>query len=338
MTVRAMDVHIALASQDDPALHADAWSHLVGEAPETIRQHRGVLLAHADAFSNEQLVVMASEGGECIAITGAQVIERENGQSVLSVFLPGMFGAPLWQGVLVRAGIERLHPLDAIVSAVVELARQRGIRSLVLPYCPAADTMLASAMARLGFREMLAPPQNSIILEEAHTLDGYLARLGGKDRWEFRRDLRRAADAGARIVAECPVTEATARQAWPLVADLFRRKNSHYVPRDPGLFSAMRQRLGPAALAIDSCLVGDDLVGCLAYHHSGPSTRFTYAGHRVDLPWKIHMALVATFVAREIERGATDIRMGFTNDTHKRRLGAVAQPHVHYVRSLASID
>ncbi|MEO6954527.1 MAG: hypothetical protein ABI321_22205 [Polyangia bacterium] len=320
-------------SNDLPALAPGAWSSLTGESPDTIRQYRGILLAHAEAFENEQLVVTASEGGECVAITGALELHRENSPPILTVFLPAVFGAALWRSLLVRDGVERMRPMPDIVDALVELARQRGLHRLVVPYCPAADTELRSALTNLGFREMPAPPQHGISLTEPHSLERYLARLGGKDRWEFRRDLKRAHEAGARIVSEGPVSEATARQTWPLVADLFQRKGSGYIPRGHGLFSAMREHLAPADLSIDSCLVGDELVGCVAYHHSGASTRFAYAGHRPDLPWKVHMALVATFLAREIERGATDIRMGFTNDAHKRRLGATAQPHVHYLKA-----
>ncbi|MEO9196501.1 MAG: hypothetical protein ABI445_22845 [Polyangia bacterium] len=58
------------------------------------------------------------------------------------------------------------------------------------------------------------------------------------------------------------------------------------------------------------------------------------AGHRTDVEWKAPMTLLAPAVAPERERGATSIDLGYMNDAHTLRLGAVATPRVLYSLSV----
>ena len=114
------------------------------------------------------------------------------------------------------------------------------------------------------------------------------------------------------------------------MAALWDRKDAGFFPGDESLFDAMQRFMRPADLSIDACYLGDELVGVLLYHRAGRTVRYAFACHRIDLEWKVHMALLAPFIAREVERGSTSLQLGFTNDAQKKRLGATAFPHVHY--------
>ncbi|MEO6954530.1 MAG: GNAT family N-acetyltransferase [Polyangia bacterium] len=330
----ALRVEIDRVSPSVAALQPEQWSRLVGDASDVMRQNRGYLLSYASAFSNEQLVASAWNGDELAGIGVAIVMVRPNGERLFTISFSGVFGTRLARSFWVTDEREREPVVAFLLRELVEYARARDFGRAVISYCPVGDTALARTAEELGFRGGTVLDDFAVRLDRPQTFDEFLARQERTERRAFRRDLRRASEAGARIVVEDIARPETLARAWPLVTALWDRKNAGFISTDETLFDAMQRYMLPEDLSLDACYLGDELVGVVLYHRAGTTVRLAYAGHRIDLEWKVYMALLASAVAREVERGSTFLHLGFTNDVQKKRLGATAYPHVHYVARL----
>ena len=325
LTVRVERVDPSLA-----ALRDEHWGRLVGDAPDVVRQNRGLLLAYASAFSNEQVLASAWHGEVLAGIAVGVKDARANGDPFFAVSFSGVFGTKHCRSIWVTDESLRPDVVPALLSALVEHARGRGHGRILITYCASGDVVVERAASALGFARGAPVDDYCLHYDAPHTSEQHLAALEPTERRAFRRDMRRAVEAGARLETEFPATPDTLARAWPLVAELWDRKSSGFVPTGVTLFDALRQHMRPGDLGLYLCYLGDELVGCIFYLRSGSLTRAAYAGHRMDLEWKVHMAMLAPFIAEELEHKATTVHLGFTNDLQKRRLGAAPSPHVHY--------
>ncbi|MEO6954529.1 MAG: GNAT family N-acetyltransferase [Polyangia bacterium] len=253
---------------------------------------------------------------------------------MLKVWFPGLFrreGAPKF---FYADPAEASRVTRELIEAFVEHARSVGASFVALSHCPTSDRVVANVAEALAFRTLAAPDAFIIQLAEPTSFEAYLNRLSQTRRGDFRRDLRRAAKAGAHMIEETVARPETLERSWPLHVALSMRKGNDYRLGGTSLFDAFQRWLKPADLRVEACYSGDEFAGALIMHIAGTEMHAGYICHRPELEWQVYTAIIATAIERAISRGTTAVHLGFGNDYQKTRLGADALPHVSYVLPL----
>lgn len=330
----ARSVRVDRVSADLPALEMAQLARLAGATLDEHRQTRAMVLSFAESYQNEQYVASVWDGDALEGIAAAFVGERPDGSPLLRVWFPAIFRREGASPFFYADPADAARVTRELLEALVEHARSLRAAFVMVPYCPASDHAIAEAAAALAFRTVPAETAYVIQLEEPTSFETYLGRLSQTRRGEFRRDLRRAAKAGARMVDEAVARPETLALAWPLQVALAARKGGVHLPGTTSLFDALQRRLDPGELRAEACFVGDELAGAMVMQISGTVMNPGYMCHRPDLDWQVYMAILASSIERAIARGMTRIHLGFGNDYQKTRLGADALPHVGYVLSL----
>ena len=310
-------IDVAPLTASAPALRESAWSQLDGQSAAWGRQQRAHSIAFAVVAAEKQFVHSVWSNDVLLGLCSSSVMRRATGEEYLTALL-----------FRCAEPSRRREMIRKLVDGCIEHTRALGLSRLVLTRCPARDEDINIATAALGFRTIETPPDFHIKLDAPMSVASYIERLPRADRQAFRRDLRRAAEAGAVLCTELPPTTKSLDAAWQLVAAVRERKHAEFNFEGRSLFTELVKWLVPGDFGIHACYVDDEMVGCVSFERSNAHTNCRYVGHRTDFDWKVYMALLASSVAQEVERGATSIDLGPTNKVQKLRLGAVAVPHV----------
>jgi predicted N-acyltransferase len=314
-----------------PELEAERWAAFAGEDAAARLLTRALVLAHAESIANPMVIASLwnAEQTELRGVAVALVEVHPGDRPVLVSMVPGAHHRAHCPGLWITEGEDAAQVSHALVAALLEHARSAGIRRVVLSLCPPDQPVLAATAAALGGRAFDAPVDHQLVLPAGTTLDAHLARLPRKRATDLRRDLRRAAEVGARIVDDLEVTTATLERLWPLMAQALARKQPRLQLRG-NLFTALASAAPRGSLVASLCLKDETLLGFLLCLRSGATTQFNYLAHVDDPPLHVAAALWAAALEREIARGASLLLLGMTGETLKQRLGATPVAQVHY--------
>jgi predicted N-acyltransferase len=142
-----------------------------------------------------------------------------------------------------------------LVEEAADLARARGLATLLFPYVGAGDCLTRGALRELGFLEFVAGTASA--LKVPASFDEYLARFTSSRRNMVRRDLRKLADAGVRFSIEV-VSQELVERCLPLQEQLTRKYGS--VWEGDGVragFDSMRRHLPESARIVAAELRGE---------------------------------------------------------------------------------
>ncbi|MEU4565173.1 GNAT family N-acetyltransferase [Micromonospora sp. NPDC023956] len=213
---------------------------------------------------------------------------------------------------------------EAVVGALREVAAAAGLRRFGFINVP-TDSPAARALAGAGLTGIDLDTRYWMDLAGMGDWDGYLATLKLKDRGEYRRQLRRADDAGVKIVERAP-TRHEDPESLRIFEELMARVGS------AGYYSAERiaaflQYTQKGARIIEVTLGGDLIAKAVVFIE----TRKIHAwagGYNRDpaLSFSPYYVLMAAIIQLGFRVGVPILEGGRRNPAFKMRFGMVPQP------------
>jgi len=320
VTVRPVDEQAA-------ELEAGVWAQLEVPGSERPSLYRSILLAHAEALENPIYVAAlwkrnGALGGLAIAIQNADAR-----RPALIIGIPNSLRRHHPTGLWVAPGLDGQAVTRGLLVAFREFAHRLGLARLVLGFCPSSwdqeraadDTGLGAMIAQSQYELSFAPGGHA----------AYLSGLGGKSRQDALRDLRACERSGATCTVEASPTDDLLERAWAMQLDTYERHRVATYAWTRNVFVSLHERL-PASQTMVVCRRDGSLLGYILCHRAGAETMAVYSGRVAEAGFPVHMALMASMVKVEAERGANLVLLGPTNEILKRRIGATEVPHVHF--------
>ncbi len=286
------------------AFSDEAWATLGEGDLEAHQQDRAILRAHADALASPMHVLSAWRGDRLLAIVVGVGIEDARMRSrIFIVTAPGVLRGQC-RGVWIAPGPDGADTIRAVLEALPVQLRPHGYARLIVQTCIADDSRFPTTARELGYRAFVGPADYRIDVAAGADFESHLASLGGRKRWNLRKDLRRASDSGATVALAAPLSDALWDELWPLQLDTLNRKGTRLLWREGGLFRALRHRLPPAASGAVVCRKDERLLGFALFHRAGALVRWPYVGHVADPPLHVYAAVAADMLRGEIDRAA----------------------------------
>lgn len=228
------------------------------------------------------------------------------------------------------AGIDPTPELaSAVIGAMRGIARDAGLSKFGFINV-ATDSPTALALAGAGLRGFDLDTRYWMDLAKLGDWEGYLGTLKLKDRGEYRRQLRRAEDAGAKIIERIP-TEPEDPESLRIFEELMARVGS------AGYYSKERiaafLQYTPTGARIVEVWCGGILIAKAIVFIETEKIHAWAGGYTrdTDLPFSAYYVLMAAIIKLGFRAGVSRLEGGRRNPAFKIRFGMIPQPLLGFI-------
>ncbi|TDD85022.1 GNAT family N-acetyltransferase [Actinomadura rubrisoli] len=312
----------------------EAWDDVVRASGSPLFYRSGVLRSYQrhpllDTDTVHCLTARDRRSGSLEAVLPAFQVPALDPLDVLGTMLPSFRpgGRPLllshvWHWYDTHLPARRLTPelLDAVCRELEDLARRCGAQAYGFINV-AGDGRLAELLPMTRLTAATIDARYVIDLRGLTSVDGYLASLGRQARQDLRRQLRRAADAGAEIIVD-PAPDRTALERVAALCQTAAAKHGNPGWYDPDRLTGFVGGLEPHTRLVSLRIDGTCVAASISFADGIRFHNWAAGAVPLDqLPFSPYTVLLYATLRTAIQEGCGVLEGGRRNDRWKTRMG-----------------